>query len=381
MHETPLQTADAAACWRWPSPPPRRRRVRRRRRSSASTTEAPTTTAATTTATAATATTTEATTTVDGHDHDHRRSPRRAADRAAHGRRRRRPPARRWWSRSTTSPGPGPRSGINQADIVFEELVEGITRFAAVFQLDRPRPRWADPLGPHQRHRPAGRAGQAAARLVGRQPDGHEAGRPPPPARGCSSTPAGAPTRRSTGREQHPPGPAQPVHQHPDAAVAVRRRRHLAAQAIFPTGPAGTPVPASATPAPGVTINFGQRRGRVLRLGRGGQGLGPLPGRPAARPGPQRHARRVRPAGRRHPTWWCCSRPTACRRPTPSRPRPRSVGDGTGLVLVGRPPDRRSTGRARPTPARTRFTDRRRGARTRCTPGRTWVALPAVGSP
>ncbi len=36
-----------------------------------------------------------------------------------------------------------PQVGINQADIVFEEIVEGITRFAAVFQSED-----ADPVGP-----------------------------------------------------------------------------------------------------------------------------------------------------------------------------------------------------------------------------------------
>jgi hypothetical protein len=36
-----------------------------------------------------------------------------------------------------------PQVGINQADVVFEEIVEGITRFAAVFQSED-----ADPVGP-----------------------------------------------------------------------------------------------------------------------------------------------------------------------------------------------------------------------------------------
>ncbi len=36
-----------------------------------------------------------------------------------------------------------PQVGINQADVVFEEIVEGITRFAAVFQSSQ-----ADPVGP-----------------------------------------------------------------------------------------------------------------------------------------------------------------------------------------------------------------------------------------
>src|SRR3954470_10123278 len=40
-------------------------------------------------------------------------------------------------------PDARPQSGLNQADIVFEENVEQLTRFAAVFQTNEP-----DPVGP-----------------------------------------------------------------------------------------------------------------------------------------------------------------------------------------------------------------------------------------
>ncbi len=40
-------------------------------------------------------------------------------------------------------PDARPQSGLNQADIVFEENVEQLTRFAAVFQSNAP-----DPVGP-----------------------------------------------------------------------------------------------------------------------------------------------------------------------------------------------------------------------------------------
>ena len=41
---------------------------------------------------------------------------------------------------------PARRSGIDQADVVYEEIVEGITRFVAVFQSERRRPGRPDPL-------------------------------------------------------------------------------------------------------------------------------------------------------------------------------------------------------------------------------------------
>ena len=46
-----------------------------------------------------------------------------------------------------------PQTGLNQADIVYEEMVEGITRFFAVFQSTDVDARRADPLGPHHRRR------------------------------------------------------------------------------------------------------------------------------------------------------------------------------------------------------------------------------------
>ena len=48
---------------------------------------------------------------------------------------------RRWSSRSTTTPTPGRRAASHQADLVYEENVEQLTRFAAVFQTQRARTR------------------------------------------------------------------------------------------------------------------------------------------------------------------------------------------------------------------------------------------------
>ena len=51
---------------------------------------------------------------------------------------------RRWRSRSTTVGSAIPQSGLNEADIVFEEIInDGLTRFAAVFHSQD-----ADPVGP-----------------------------------------------------------------------------------------------------------------------------------------------------------------------------------------------------------------------------------------
>ena len=57
---------------------------------------------------------------------------------------------RRWWSRSTTTPArPGRREACPEADIVYEEIVEGnITRLVAVFHSQQPDPVGPDPLRP-----------------------------------------------------------------------------------------------------------------------------------------------------------------------------------------------------------------------------------------
>ena len=58
-----------------------------------------------------------------------------------------------------------PQSGLNEADIVFEEIVEQLTRFAAVFQSHGADSGRADPLRSHAGHRPARVVQQAAVRL------------------------------------------------------------------------------------------------------------------------------------------------------------------------------------------------------------------------
>ena len=55
----------------------------------------------------------------------------------------RRPTGRRWSSRSTTVPPAWPQSGLNAADIVFEEIIDDATRFAVVFHSQD-----AGPVGP-----------------------------------------------------------------------------------------------------------------------------------------------------------------------------------------------------------------------------------------
>ncbi len=67
-----------------------------------------------------------------------------------------------------------PQVGINQADVVFEEIVEGITRFAAVFQSSQADPVGPDPIGPDERHQHPRPARSTAPRVVGRQPVRHE---------------------------------------------------------------------------------------------------------------------------------------------------------------------------------------------------------------
>ena len=79
-------------------------------------------------------TTRRAKTKADDHDHDRAARP-PAPSPACRPRGAASPSGRPWPSRSTTTRPAGPSRGLDKADIVFEEPVEGgITRYAAVFQ-------------------------------------------------------------------------------------------------------------------------------------------------------------------------------------------------------------------------------------------------------
>src|SRR5690606_7729737 len=71
-----------------------------------------------------------------------------------------------------------PQVGLLAADVVFEEVVEGgLTRLLAVYHSTDPETVGPRALGPLDRPVPAGRAGTAAVRLVGSQPDLRRRGR------------------------------------------------------------------------------------------------------------------------------------------------------------------------------------------------------------
>ena len=245
-----------------------------------------------------------------GHDHRRRHRPRRR--RRA---RLRRSPACRSPTRPTASrPGargqdrqPTPRArrpqaGLNQADVVFEEIVEGITRFVAVFQSTDADPVGPDPLGPHHRRRPArpssnrplfawsGGNGDVVA-ADQRGPTlidvGYDAGharrllprRPQPQRRRTTSTPTPSTCTRQ----------ARPAQSAAGAAVQLPRR-----------GEAPSPA---ATPVAGRQLDVGGARRRRYLLGRrtpSGRGSASENGTPHV----DDDGVQVAP-----PTWSCCSSP------------------------------------------------------------------------
>ena len=97
-----------------------------------------------------------------------------------------------------------PHAGLNQADVVYEEIVEGITRFFVIFHSADAAPDRADPLCPDDRRRSAQPAEPAVVRLVGwksrcRQRDRQRQRREPGPRPGprLLPRPGSAPPRRS----------------------------------------------------------------------------------------------------------------------------------------------------------------------------------------
>ncbi len=275
------------------------------------------------------------------------------------------------------SPWARPQVGINQADIVIELLVEGITRFALVYGSQTPTT-----VGPVRSARSSDIDLLAG---LGRPLLGWSGANPTVTKQ--VTTAAGQGLLIDASRGANPPeywrdntrqAPHNLFTSIPMLLSKFGGGDTSPPQAILPIGPTGTPLPASAVAAPGVTINFGSGVVVSYAWDAAGQGLGPVPGRPAARPGPQRHPGFGWPAGGSRPTWWCCSPPTASRWPIPSRPRPSRSVPGPGLVLVdGHQIPINWSRPANTSPYRFTTTD---GAPYTLPPGRTWVALPEVGS-
>ena len=266
---------------------PRRRRPPRR-------TEATTTTAATTTTVAPTTTVPPPVYPLTGlpATDPRRRAPGpRREDRQPHGRR--------------------PQAGLNQADIVYEEIVEGITRFFTIFQSTD-----AGPVGPIRSARSTDvdlldQLNRPLLRLVGRQPQrgaGDRRGERRsawPTARAPASTATAGPER---GHRAHPLQRGHGDHLQPGPARAGSRPAPL-----FSYRPAGTPSTAG---QPVTTIDAGMNSVPVhwaWDAGAGPCGSAASTARPTS----------TRPVYRStRPTSSSSSCPTGPARPTPARRRP-----------------------------------------------------------
>ena len=74
------------------------------------------------------------------------------------------------------APGGPPQWNLADADLVFEENVEGVTRFVAVYPVEHARPDRTGALGAHERSRHPRLPQPADPRLVGRKSPGHAGG-------------------------------------------------------------------------------------------------------------------------------------------------------------------------------------------------------------
>ncbi len=278
------------------------------------------------------------------------------------------------------SPWARPQVGINQADIVIELLVEGITRFALVYGSQTPSTvgpvrsaRSSDidllaglgkPLLAWSGANPTVMKQVATAASQGLLVDASRGANPPEYWRDSSrQAPHNLFTSIPMLLSRFGAGDTSPP------------------QAIIPIGPVGTPTPASAVAAPGVTINFGS--GVVVSYA--------WDDKAASRPGgwarfqvdqlhDQAHSATLDSAGQQvaPPNLVVLFTPYGVSVADPKSPQAESVGSGTGLVLVGG--HEIPINWTRPTnTAPYRFTTSD-GAPYTLPPGRTWVALPEVGS-
>ena len=275
------------------------------------------------------------------------------------------------------SPWARPQVGINQADLVIELLVEGITRFALVFGSNTP-----STVGPVRSARSSDidiLAGLGKPLLAW-------SGANPTVMKQVAAA-AGQGLLVDASRGANPPeywrdNKRQAPH-NLFTSIPMLLSRFGAGdtsppQALLPIGPVGTATPASATPAPGVTINFGS--GVVVSYAWD-----------AAAKGWARfqvdqlhdlaHSATLDAAGQQvsPPNLVVLFTPYGVSVADPKSPQAKSVGTGTGLVFV----DGHQVAINWSRPANTSpytFTTAD-GSPYILPPGRTWVALPQVGSP
>ena len=197
------------------------------------------------------------------------------------------------------SPEARPHAGINQADIVYELQVEGITRFMEVFHSQDARPHRPGPLGPQQRHQPAEQPQPPAAALVGWQPRRDQRGARAPRTTGCSSTSSTAarPTPSSY-RDGTPPAGTSRTTLFVNA-VGIRTNftpeDASPPQAVFARRAAGETLPADRHRLPGHHRRLRPRTSGSTTCGTPSAAAGTASRSTAPRPG--RHARSwTRPA-------------------------------------------------------------------------------------
>lgn len=153
------------------------------------------------------------------------------------------------------SPEARPHTGVNQADIVFELRVEGITRFAALFHSDQP-----DPVGPVRSARSSdidllGNLGQPVMAwsggnggVVGQVHDARDRG---VLVDGGADAATGFYYRDSSRKAPHN------LYLHLPALLAERGTNGATPAPPFVFNAFGVPLPGSATDAPGLVVDFG----------------------------------------------------------------------------------------------------------------------------
>ncbi len=274
------------------------------------------------------------------------------------------------------SPWARPQVGINQADIVIELLVEGITRFALVYGSQTP-----NTVGPVRSARSSDIDLLAG---LGRPLLGWSGANPTVTKQ--VTTAAGLGLLIDASRGSNPPeywrdNTRQAPH-NLFTSIPMLLSRFGAGdtsppQAILPIGPTGTTMAASGVSAPGVTINFGS--GVVVSYAWD-----------AAAKGWARfqvdqlhdlaHSATLDSAGQQvtPPNLVVLFTPYGVSVADPKSPQAESVGAGTGMVLVdGHQIPINWSRPVNTSPYRFTTTD---GVPYTLPPGRTWVALPEVGS-
>jgi Protein of unknown function (DUF3048) N-terminal domain/Protein of unknown function (DUF3048) C-terminal domain len=273
------------------------------------------------------------------------------------------------------SPWARPQAGINQADIVYELLVEGITRYALVFGSDLPTT-----VGPVRSARSSDIDLLAG---LGRPLLAWSGGNP------TVTLQVGAAAHQGllvdAGRGANPPqywrdnsreAPHNLFANVPLLLSKFGGGSTTPPQAMLPMGAAGLPLPATATLATGVTINFGS--GVVADY----TWNGPHKGWDRTQIDSQHdlaHSATLDPSGVQvsPPNVVVLFVPYKTSIADSKSPQALTVGQGTGFVLTEGHQVPITWSRAANTSA---FVFASGGAPFALPPGRTWVALPEVGS-